>query len=70
MIGRKRKLGDFTSEIEAHLQLEIERSREQGRSEEEARATARRSFGNLMHAEERFRTSISPMNCSASREWI
>jgi predicted permease len=54
MFGRKRKLDDFTSEIEAHLQLEIERLREQGLSEEEARATARRSFGNVMHAEERF----------------
>jgi hypothetical protein len=50
MFGRKRKLDDFTSEIEAHIQLEIERLREQGLSEEEARATARRSFGNLMHA--------------------
>jgi predicted permease len=54
MFGRKRKLDDFTSEIEAHVQLEIERLREQGLSEEEARATARRSFGNLMQAEERF----------------
>jgi putative ABC transport system permease protein len=54
MFGRKRKLDDFTSEIEAHVQLEIERLREQGLSEEEARATARRSFGNFMQAEERF----------------
>jgi macrolide transport system ATP-binding/permease protein len=54
MFGRKRKLDDFTSEIEAHSQLEIERLRDQGLSEEEARATARRSFGNLMQAEERF----------------
>ena len=54
MFGRKRKLNDFTSEIEAHIQLEIERLREQGLTEEEARATARRSFGNLMQAEERF----------------
>jgi hypothetical protein len=54
MFRRKRKLDDFTSEIVAHLQLEIERSREQGLSEEEAQATARRSFGNLMQAEERF----------------
>jgi len=54
MFGRKRKLDDFTSEIEAHLQLEIERLREQGLSEKEARATARRSFGNIMQAEERF----------------
>jgi len=36
MFGRKRKLDDFTSEIEAHLQLEIERLREQGLSEEDA----------------------------------
>jgi putative ABC transport system permease protein len=54
MFERKRKLDDFTSEIEAHLQLEIERLREQGLSEERARATARRSFGNVMQAEERF----------------
>jgi predicted permease len=54
MFGRKRKLDDFTSEIEAHLQLEIARLREQGLSEEDARATARRSFGNVMQAEERF----------------
>jgi putative ABC transport system permease protein len=54
MFGRKRKLDDFTSEIEAHIQLEIKRLREQGLSEEDARATARRTFGNLMHAEERF----------------
>jgi putative ABC transport system permease protein len=54
MFGRKRQLDDFTSEIEAHLQLEIERLQEQGLSEEQARATARRSFGNVMQAEERF----------------
>jgi hypothetical protein len=54
MFGKRRKLDDFTSEIEAHLQLEIERLREQGLSEEGARATARRSFGNMMQAEERF----------------
>ena len=54
VFGRKRKLHDFTSEIAAHLQLEIDRLREQGLSEEEARATARRSFGNLLHAEEHF----------------
>ena len=54
MFRRKRKTSDFTSEIEAHLQLEIDRLREQGLSEEQARATARRSFGNLLQAEERF----------------
>src|SRR6266403_1843353 len=54
MFRRKRKASDFTSEIEAHLQLEIDRLQEQGLSEGQARATARRSFGNLLQAEERF----------------
>src|SRR5260370_17126020 len=54
MFGRKRNLNDFTTEIEAHMELETERLREQGLGEEEARAAARRSFGNVMHAEERF----------------
>jgi putative ABC transport system permease protein len=54
MFGNRRKLDDFTSEIAAHLQLEIERLREQGMSEEKAQAAARRSFGNIMQAEEHF----------------
>jgi predicted permease len=54
MFGKKRKLDDFTSEIEAHLQLEMDRLREQGLGEEKAQATARRSFGNILQAEERF----------------
>src|SRR5713226_4419302 len=54
MFGRKRPASDFNAEIEAHLQLEIERLQEQGLSDEEARAAARRTFGNVMHAEERF----------------
>jgi predicted permease len=54
MLGRKRKLDDFSSEIDAHIQLETERLREQGLSEEEARTAARRTFGNVMHAEEHF----------------
>jgi predicted permease len=54
MFARKRNLDDFSSEIEAHLQLEAERLREQGLSEQEARAAARRRFGNVLRAEERF----------------
>ena len=54
MFGRKRKLDDFGAEIDAHLQLEYERQRELGLSEEEARAAARRAFGNVMQAKERF----------------
>jgi hypothetical protein len=44
MFGRKRKASDFGAEIEAHIQLEAERLREQGLSEEEARATNRRIY--------------------------
>ena len=54
MFRRKRKASDFSAEIEAHIQQESERLREQGLSEEDARAAAHRSFGNIMQAEERF----------------
>ena len=54
MFEGKRKLDNFGSEIEAHLQIEAERLRELGMSEEEARAAARRAFGNVLHAKERF----------------
>jgi macrolide transport system ATP-binding/permease protein len=54
MFGRKRKLDDFTSEIEAHLQLEIEHLREQGLGADEARAAAHRTFGNVTLSRERF----------------
>ena len=54
MFERKRKPSDFTQEIEAHLQLEMERLRETGMSEEDARAEARRAFGNVTQARERF----------------
>ena len=54
MFKRRRKTSDFSAEIEAHIQHESERLRGQGLSEKEARAGARRSFGNVMQAEERF----------------
>jgi macrolide transport system ATP-binding/permease protein len=54
MFRRRRATGDFSAEIQAHIQLESERLQEQGLSEEEARAAARRAFGNIMQAEERF----------------
>src|SRR5208283_3051885 len=54
MFWRKRKPSDFREEIEAHLDLEMERLKEQGLSEEEARTAARRAFGNVTRAEERF----------------
>jgi predicted permease len=54
MLWRKRKLDDFTAEIEQHIQLEAEHLRKRGMSFEEADAAARRAFGNKLHAEERF----------------
>lgn len=54
MLWRKRKESDFSAEIQAHLENEAERLREQGMSEEDAKAAARRAFGNVMRTEERF----------------
>ena len=54
MFGRKRKPSDFKAEVEAHLELEAERLKEQGLSDEEARAAARRAFGNVGQVQERF----------------
>jgi putative ABC transport system permease protein len=54
MFRRKRKASDFGAEIEAHLRLETERLREQGLSEADARAAARRPFGNVTQAQEHF----------------
>jgi len=54
MFRRKRQTNDFSAEIEAHIHLETERLREQGLSEDEARAAARRAFGNLTRAKEQF----------------
>jgi ABC-type lipoprotein release transport system permease subunit len=47
---RKRKATDFRAEIEAHIQAETKRLREQGLSEDEARTAARRAFGNVTRA--------------------
>ena len=54
MFWRKRKPSDFAAEIQAHLELETERLKEQGLSEEEARVAARRAFGNVTRAQECF----------------
>ena len=54
MRGRDRTPDDFAAEIEAHLELESERLREQGLSAENARLAAQRSFGNATRARERF----------------
>jgi hypothetical protein len=51
---RKRGDADFRAEIEAHVELEAARLREQGMSEEEALSAARRAFGSLTAAQEQF----------------
>ncbi len=54
MHRRRRPSRDFAAEIEAHLELESEGLQEEGLSVEQARAEARRLFGNVTHAQERF----------------
>ena len=54
MFRRRRPQADFDAEIEAHLQIEIDRLRESGLSPEEAEAAARRVFGNLTAVRERY----------------
>lgn len=55
MFRRKRSVSDFTTEIEAHIELEIERlQQQQVLSYEDARASAHRAFGNVARAQERF----------------
>jgi putative ABC transport system permease protein len=54
LLRRRRPPADFDAEIEAHLQIEIDRLRESGLSPEEAAAAARRAFGNLTAVRERY----------------
>jgi putative ABC transport system permease protein len=52
---RKRSQSDFSSELQAHLDLEVDRlMAEQGLSEPEAREQAQKAFGNVTRSEERF----------------
>ena len=53
----RRKPGDFDDEIRAHLELDADQLIEDGALPEEARAAARRRFGNLTAAQERFHES-------------
>ncbi len=54
MFGNRRRAEDFSEEVRAHIALEAERLRADGLSESEALAAARRCFGNVLGAEERF----------------
>jgi predicted permease len=51
---RRRAPDDFMNEIRAHLELEADRLRDSGMSQQEAEAAARRTFGNVTRARERY----------------
>ena len=54
MFRHTRKASDFGAEIEAHLEMETDRLKEQGVSDKDARTEARRAFGNVTRVQERF----------------
>jgi predicted permease len=54
MFPRPRRLDDFTAEVESHLLLEIDRLQAEGLTADEARAAARRAFGNITASRECF----------------
>jgi predicted permease len=54
MFKRKRTTEDFAEEIQAHIELEAEELRREGLSEEDAQWRARRKFGSVRGAQERF----------------
>ena len=54
MFRRKRRAEDFAEEIKAHLELETDELKREGLSEDEAWWKARREFGNVRAAQERF----------------
>src|SRR6476646_9178057 len=54
MFQRKRKDSDFGAEISSHIEIETQRLREEGLGEAEAQDQARRKFGNVTGAQERF----------------
>lgn len=55
---RKRSADDFREEIRAHLELEADAMKSEGRTETEARSAAKKAFGNVTGAEEQFYESI------------
>src|SRR5690349_2020318 len=54
MLRRQRPTADFSDEIEAHIALEADRLTVEGMPPAEARLIARRRFGNVTAARERF----------------
>jgi predicted permease len=54
LFRHRREDGDFAAEIQAHLDLEADQLHAGGRMKEDAAAQARRAFGNVAAAQERF----------------
>lgn len=54
MFRHKRSAEDFAEEIKSHLELEADELQREGLNEDEARQKARREFGNVSTAKERF----------------
>lgn len=59
-VRRRRSFRDFSSEIQAHIELEANRLRAEGLSDKEARSQAQKAFGNVLRSEERFYESQRP----------
>ena len=51
---RRRPQEDFSDEIQAHLEHEVERLIESGMTPQAARHAARKSFGSVVAAQERY----------------
>src|SRR5437867_3531186 len=51
---RRRSQADFSQEVESHIEIETERLIGEGLPPDEARAAARRAFGNVTASRERF----------------
>jgi putative ABC transport system permease protein len=54
LFRKRRAQADFTAEIETHIAVEADRFREDGMSALDAERAARRKFGNVLKAQERF----------------
>src|SRR5687767_15845665 len=50
----RRSQDDFEDEIRSHLEIEVDRLKAQGMSDQDAKRLARRNFGNFGAAEDRF----------------
>jgi len=60
-LRKRRRDADFAAEVQAHLDLETARLMQAGMGPEQARLAARRDFGNVAAAQERFHDSRRPL---------